>query len=184
MKELLQQAETKMKRSCEALKNNLGKLRTGRAHPGLLDHIMVNCYGSDMPLPQVASVSASDARTLTVTPWDKNMLASVEKAIRTSDLGLNPNNSGTTIRVPLPPLTEERRRELVKVVKQEGESSKVAIRNIRRETNDEFKKLLKDKLISEDEEKRAQDSIQKLTDKYIAEVEQTLAQKEKEMMEI
>lgn len=178
------QLENRMKKCIESLKTELAKLRTGRAHPGLLDHIMVSSYGSDMPLNQVASVSVSDARTLTVTPWDKGMLANIEKAIRISDLGLNPASAGNAIRVPLPPLTEERRREMVKLVKQEGENAKVAVRNIRRDGNDELKKKLKDKEISEDEERRSQEQIQKLTDKFIAEVDSLLSQKEKELMEI
>lgn len=184
MNAILQNAENRMKKCLESLKNDLSKLRTGRAHAGLLDHIMVPSYGSDMPLNQVASVSVSDARTLIVTPWDKNMIAPIEKAIRVSDLGLNPASSGMTVRVPLPPLNEERRRELVKLVKQEGENAKVAVRNIRRDANDEFKKQLKDKAISEDEERRAQDQVQKLTDRFIADIDQTLSAKEKELLEV
>lgn len=177
-------AEARMKKSVEAAAHELGKLRTGRAHTSLLDHIKVSYYGSDMPINQVATISVSDARTLTVTPWEKNMVQAVEKAILTSDLGLNPATSGTVIRVPLPPLTEERRRDLIKVMKAEGESARVAIRNIRRDANNDLKELLKEKEITEDEDRRAQEDIQKLTDRYIAEVDKLLAAKEKDLMEI
>lgn len=184
MNSILREAEDRMKKCVASLKTELSKLRTGRAHAGLLDHIEVECYGSAMPLSQVASVSVADARMLLVTPWDKQMVPSIEKAIRISDLGLNPATSGTAIRVPLPALTEERRRDLVKLVKQEGEGAKVAIRNIRRDANDEFKKLVKEKSMSEDEERRGQDAVQKLTDKYVQEIESTLNLKEKELMEV
>jgi ribosome recycling factor len=173
-----------MAKSVESLKQELVKLRTGRAHTSLLDHITVNYYGSEVPVNQVASVTVGDARTLVVTPWEKNMVATVEKAILTSELGLNPATSGTVIRIPLPPLTEERRRDMVKVVRQEGEGARVAIRNIRRDANADFKQLLKEKEITEDEERRAQEAIQKLTDKYIQEVDKVLETKETELMEI
>jgi ribosome recycling factor len=177
-------AMDRMGKSVEALKQELSKVRTGRAHPSLLDHVTVSYYGSDVPLKQVANVSVEDNRTLMVTPWEKKMVQAVEKAIMTSDLGLNPATAGMVIRVPLPALTEERRRELVKVVRGEAEHAKVAIRNVRRDANADFKSLLKDKDISEDEERRAQDDIQKLTDKYVADVDGVLAVKEQELMEV
>jgi ribosome recycling factor len=182
--ELKSTAEKKMKKSVEALNNDLGKIRTGRAHTGLLDHIMVDYYGSMVPVNQVANVTLVDARTIGVQPWEKNMVGKVEKAIRDSDLGLNPASVGELIRVPMPMLTEERRRDLIKVVKQEGEAAKVAIRNLRRDANSSMKDALKDKLISEDEDRRGQDEIQKLTDKYIAEVDALLVQKEQDMMQV
>jgi len=178
------QADSRMHKSISALKEALTKIRTGRAHTSLLDHIMVPYYGSDVPLTQAANVVVADARTLTITPLEKTMVAVVEKAILTSDLGLNPTTVGAVIRINLPPLTEERRRELIKVVRGEVEGARVAIRNIRRDANNDFKKLVKDKTISEDEERRAQDEIQKLTDKCIGEVEKILEAKETELMEI
>lgn len=177
-------AEQKMQRALEVLKSDLGKVRTGRAHAGLLDHVMVEYYGSMVPIGQVGSVGLADARTLTVQVWEKPMLAKIEKAIRESDLGLNPSNSGDMIRVPMPALTEERRRDLIKVVKTEGENAKVSVRNVRRDANDQLKKLLKEKEISEDDERRAQDEIQKLTDKYVAEVDKALQVKEADLMAI
>ena len=177
-------AEARMKKSIEALRHELSKLRTGRAHPSLLDHITVEYYGSEVPLSQVANISSEDARTLTVTPWEKPMVQKVEKAIITSDLGLNPATSGSVIRVPLPALTEERRRDMGKLVRQEGEHAKVAIRNIRRDANGDFKSLLKEKEISEDEARKAEEDIQKLTDTYVAEVDTLLEAKEKDLMEI
>jgi ribosome recycling factor len=174
----------RMAKSIEALRHELTKLRTGRAHPSLLDHVMVAYYGNEVPLNQVANVTISDPRMLAVTPWEKQMVPVIEKAIRASDLGLNPSVSGVVIRVPLPPLTEERRRELVKVVRHEGEAAKVAVRNIRRDANHELKSLLKEHEISEDAEHRAQDEIQKLTDKNIAEIDKTLAEKETDLMEV
>lgn len=177
-------AEQRMHKSIEALKNDLTKIRTGRAHPSLLDQVTVDYYGSEVPLNQVANVSTEDARTLKVVAWEKPMMAKIEKAILTSNLGLNPANDGNSIRVPLPALTEERRRDLVKVVKGEAEGARVAIRNIRRDANSELKVLLKDKSISEDEERRASDEIQKLTDGCIKEVEVVLEKKEKELMEV
>ncbi|HEY1058672.1 MAG TPA: ribosome recycling factor [Limnobacter sp.] len=176
--------EEKMKRSIESLKTDLQKVRTGRAHTGILDHIQVDYYGQPVPISQVANLQLADARTITVQPWEKNMIAAVEKAIRESDLGLNPAAMGETIRVPMPALTEERRRELTKFIKGEGEQTKVAIRNLRRDANEAFKKLVKDKEISEDDERRAQDDIQKLTDKAVAEVEQILQTKEAEIMTV
>ncbi|HEY0722114.1 MAG TPA: ribosome recycling factor [Gammaproteobacteria bacterium] len=177
-------AEARMKKSIEALKSELSKLRTGRAHPSLMEHITVDYYGSPVPLSQVAQVAVEDARTLTVTPWDRTMVQPIEKAIMTSDLGLNPATSGTVIRVPMPALTEQRRKEMIKVVHKEGEATKVAVRNIRRDSNGELKNLLKAKSISEDEERGAEDTIQKLTDKYIAEIDKVVEAKEKDMMEI
>jgi len=177
-------AEQKMARSIETLKTDLAKVRTGRAHTGLLDHIHVDYYGTSMPLNQVANVTLADPRTLGVTPWEKKMIPVVEKAIRDSELGLNPATSGDMIRVPMPPLTEERRKELIKVVHKEAEAAKVAVRNVRRDANDHLKKLLKDKQCSEDEERRAHDDLQKLTDRFVADVDRLLAQKESDLMAI
>ncbi len=177
-------AEEHMKKSIESLKAEFIKIRTGRAHTSLLDHIQVDYYGSHVPINQAASVTVIDNRTLGVTPFEKALLSTIEKAIRDSDLGLNPTNVGTLLRVPLPPLTEDRRRELVKVVKHESETARVAIRNIRRKANGDLKDLLKDKDISEDEERRAQENVQKLTDKYIAQIEKALEDKEAELMEV
>ena len=177
-------AATRMGKSVEALGHELAKVRTGRAHPSLLDHIRVSYYGSDVPISQVANINVEDARTLTVTPWEKNMVSPVEKAIMTSDLGLNPMTAGTVIRVPMPPLTEERRRDLIKVVRHEAEGAKVAIRNIRRDANHNLKDLVKEKMISEDDERRGQEIIQKLTDQHIKEVDEALEVKEKELLEI
>ena len=177
-------AEQKMARSIETLKADLAKVRTGRAHTGLLDHIHVDYYGSSMPLSQVANVTLADPRTIGVQPWEKKMIPVVEKAIRDSDLGLNPATSGDLIRVPMPPLTEERRKELTKVVKGEGEDAKVAVRNLRRDANEQAKKLLKDKAITEDEDRRSQDDVQKLTDKTITEIDKLVAAKEAEIMAV
>lgn len=177
-------ADSKMQKSLEAFKNNLGKVRTGRAHTGILDQVTVDYYGAATSISQVANVTLVDARTLGVQPWEKNMAAKIEKAIRDSDLGLNPVSSGELIRVPMPALTEERRRDLTKVVKGEAEDARVAVRNVRRDANNDLKALLKDKSISEDEERRAQDEIQKLTDKFIAEIDKAFADKEKELMAI
>jgi ribosome recycling factor len=173
-----------MGKTIENLKLNLSKVRTGRAHTGLMDHIQVDYYGNPSPLNQVANITLIDSRTIGVQPWEKKMVAVVEKAIRESDLGLNPATSGDLIRVPMPALTEERRRELTKVIKHEGEETKIAVRNIRRDANEALKKLVKEKLISEDEERRAQDDTQKLTDKYISEIDKLLAQKESEIMTV
>jgi ribosome recycling factor len=177
-------ADQKMHRSVEALKTDLAKVRTGRAHTGLLDHIHVDYYGTSMPLSQVANVTLADPRTIGVQPWEKKMIAVVEKAIRDSDLGLNPATSGDMIRVPMPPLTEERRKELIKVVHKEAEAAKIAVRNVRRDANEQLKKLAKDKACSEDDERRAHDDLQKLTDRTIAEIDQLLAAKEADLMAI
>lgn len=179
-----QATEQKMLRSVEALKTSLAKLRTGRAHAGILDHVTVDYYGSHVPINQVANVTLVDARTIGVSVWEKKMAGAVEKAIREADLGLNPASMGELIRVPMPPLSEERRRELVKVVKHEGEQARVAVRNLRRDANNESRDLLKAKEISEDEDRRLQDDIQKLTDKVIAEIDKLLATKEQEVMTV
>jgi ribosome recycling factor len=177
-------AEQKMHKSLEALKTDLGKVRTGRAHTGILDHITIDYYGTQMPLNQVANLTLIDARTIGISPWEKKMGAVIEKSIRDSDLGLNPSAQGDLIRVPMPALTEERRRELIKVVKGEGENAKVAVRNLRRDANHHLKDLLKQKAVSEDDERRAQDEIQKLTDKFIAEIDKLLAAKEADLMAV
>jgi ribosome recycling factor len=177
-------AEQRMLKCIETLKNDLGKVRTGRAHTGILDHVKVDYYGTMTALPQVANVSLVDARTIGVQPWEKKMLAAVEKAIRDSGLGLNPAPVGDMIRVPMPQLTEERRRDLVKVVKGEAETARVAIRGVRRDANTQLKDLLKDKKVTEDDERRAQDDVQKLTDKFVAEVDKLLATKETELMAV
>jgi ribosome recycling factor len=175
-------ADQKMHKSIEALKTDLSKIRTGRAHTGILDHVMVDYYGTPTPIPQVANVTLLDSRTIGVTPWEKKMSGAIEKAIRDANLGLNPASQGDLVRVPMPPLTEERRRELIKVVKHEGENAKVAIRNLRRDAIHALKELLKEKKISEDDERRAQEDIQKLTDKCIAEVDKTVVAKEADVM--
>ena len=175
-------ADLKMHASLEALKGSLGKVRTGRANPALLDTVHVDYYGAMLPLSQVANLSLLDARTIGVAPWEKGMGAKIEKAIRESDLGLNPASQGDLIRVPIPAMNEERRKELTKVVKGEGEQSKIAVRNLRRDANEQLKKLVKDKLASEDDDRRAQDEVQKLTDKMIAEVDKIVAAKEQELM--
>ena len=176
--------DTKMEQSIAALKNNLAKVRTGRANPALLDTIHVDYYGSQVPLSQVANVSLLDARTISVQPWEKNMSAKIEKAIRESDLGLNPASLGDLIRVPMPPMSEERRKEMTKLARNEGESAKIAIRNLRRDANEAVKKLVKDKLASEDEQKRSETEIQKLTDRHIAEIDALVAAKEQEIMAV
>ena len=177
-------AQQKMDKSVEALRHDLAKIRTGRAHTGLLDHIQVDYYGSMVPLSQVANVGLGDARTITVQPWEKKMVPVVEKAIRESDLGLNPATVGDLIRVPMPALTEERRKELTKVVRHEGENAKVAVRNLRRDANTHLKELLKKKLASEDDERRAQDEIQKLTDRHIADIDKLIGEKEREILTV
>ena len=182
--EVKKSAETRMNKSIETLKNNLSKIRTGRATAALLAHVQVDDYGSMVPVSQVAAVNVIDARTLSVQPWEKQMAAPLEKAIRESDLGLNPVALGELLRVPMPALTEERRRDLSKVVKNEGEDAKIAIRNLRRDANDTFKKLVKDKEISEDDERRAQDDIQKMTDKFVSEIDTLVSQKEAEIMKV
>jgi ribosome recycling factor len=176
--------EQKMKKTLETLKSDLGKVRTGRAHAGILDHVTVDYYGTATPIPQVANVTLIDARTIGVNPWDKKMSGAIEKAIRDSDLGLNPATMGETVRVPMPALTEERRKELIKVVRHEGENARVAIRNVRRDANNHLKDLLKQKKVAEDEERRAQDDVQKLTDRHIAEIDKLLQQKEADLMAI
>ena len=184
IQDIKKNAEQKMQQSIEAFKNSLTKVRTGRANPGLLDTVQVEYYGSMLPISQVANVSLLDARTISVSPWEKGMGAKIEKAIRDSDLGLNPSSQGDLIRVPMPPMTEERRKELVKVVKGEGEHAKIAIRNLRRDANEGVKKLVKDKLASEDDERRATDDIQKFTDRFIAEVDKLVAGKEQDIMAV
>lgn len=177
-------ADQKMQKSIETLKANLAKVRTGRAHPGILDHIMVDYYGTPTQLTQVANVTLVDARTIGVQPWEKKMVAVIEKAIRESDLGFNPSTQGDLIRVPTPPLTEERRKEIVKMVKGEAEDAKIAVRNIRRDANEALKKLVKDKTCSEDDERRTQDEVQKLTDKFVIEIDKLISDKEKEIMTV
>ena len=177
-------ARSRMTKSLEALRHELAKIRTGRAHPSLLEHVHVDYYGSEVPIGQAASVTVEDARTLSVTPWDKNMVALIEKAILKSDLGLNPATAGQVIRIPLPPLTEERRRDLGRIVHQEGENAKIAIRNIRRDANHHIKELLKDKEISEDEERKAEHDIQSVTDVAVKKVDEIVAEKEQELLEI
>ena len=177
-------AEAKMAKSLEALKGELQKIRTGRAHPGILDQVHVEYYGSMVPISQVANVSLLDARTISVQPWEKGMGPKIEKAIRESDLGLNPSSQGDLLRVPMPALTEERRRELTKVARHEGEEAKIAVRNLRRDANEHLKKLLKDKLATEDEERRAQDDVQKLTDRTVAEIDKLVHSKEAEIMAV
>lgn len=182
--DLKRNTESKMKKSLEALKNDLGKVRTGRAHTGLLDHVMVDYYGTQTALSGVANVSLIDARTIGITPWEKKMVGAIEKAIRESDLGLNPAAMGDTVRVPMPALTEERRRELVKVVRGESENARVAVRNLRRDANHALKEALKKKEISEDDERRAQDDVQKLTDRHVAEIDKMLQHKEAELLAV
>ena len=177
-------AEEKMKKTLETLKNDLGKVRTGRAHTGLLDHVLVDYYGTPTPVNGVANVTLLDARTIAVTPWEKKMVSAVDKAIRESDLGLNPATVGDTVRVPMPALTEERRKELIKVVHREGENARVAVRNIRRDANNHLKDLLKQKKVAEDEERRAQDEVQKLTDRHVAEVDKAVAAKEADLIAV
>lgn len=184
LEQIRKDADHRMVKAIETLKNDLGKLRTGRAHAGILEGIRVDYYGNKSPLNQVANIGVADARTLTVTPWDKGQAQAIEKAIRESDLGLNPMSSGGVIRVPLPSLTEERRKELGKHVRAEGENAKVAIRNIRRDANQHIKDLLKKKLITEDDDKRSEGDVQKATDKYITEIDKLVAAKEKDIMQI
>ncbi len=177
-------AVARMSKCVAAFRNELKRLRTGRAHPSLLEHIKVDYYGSEVPLQQVANLAAEDARTLTVTPWEKSMVQVIEKAIMKSDLGLMPNTAGSVIRVPMPPLTEERRRDLTKVVRHEAENARVAVRNVRRDVMNELKEMLKEKMISQDDDRRAHDEVQKLTDKHVAEIDHILAEKEKELMQV
>ncbi len=180
----MKDAATRMTKSVAALQSELTKIRTGRAHTSLLDHITVEYYGSEVPLNQAANVGIEDSRTLTVTPWEKDMVPVIEKAIMGSDLGLNPSSAGTVIRVPLPPLTEERRKDMIRVVRNEAEGGRIAVRNIRRDAMHDVKELLKEKMIGEDEERRAESEIQTITDKYVAEIDELLAVKEAELMEI
>jgi len=182
--EIKKGAEQKMARTIEALKVDLGKVRTGRAHAGLLDHVMVDYYGTMTAIPKVANVQLADARTITVQPWEKKLVPAIEKAIRDSDLGLNPASSGDLIRVPMPALTEERRKDLIKVVRHEAENARVAVRNVRREANEQLKKLLKDHKVAEDDERHAQADVQKLTDKFVAEIDKVLHQKEADLMAV
>ena len=184
IEDIKKDASTRMGKSIEALKNEFSKIRTGRAHVSLLDHVKVDYYGNEVPINQAATVSVSDARTLAVQPWEKEMVPVIEKAIMNSDLGLNPSTSGNIIRVPLPMLTEERRKEMIRVVRHEAEGGRVAVRNIRRDANNDIKELLKEKEITEDDARRGEDDIQKITDKYVAEIEQLLEVKEKDLMEI
>jgi ribosome recycling factor len=184
IEDIKKDANERMQKCVLALRNELKKLRTGRAHPSLVDHLKVDYYGSNTPLSQVARINVEDARTLVVTPFDKGMVQVIEKAIMKSDLGLMPNTAGTVIRIPMPPLTEERRRDMTKVVRNEAEGARVAVRNVRRDVLNDVKELLKEKLVTQDEDHRAQDEIQKLTDKYIAEIEQVLVEKEKEVMQV
>ena len=182
--ELKKSTEQKMQKSLDALRNDLGKVRTGRAHAGILDHIQVDYYGSMMPLNQVANINLIDARTIGVTPWEKKLASAIEKAIRDSDLGLNPSSVGDTVRVPMPALTEERRKDLIKVVRGEAENARVAVRNLRRDANHALKEAMKAKTISEDDERRTEDDVQKLTDRPIAEIDKALAQKESDLMAV
>lgn len=182
--EIKQTAEQKMQQSLESFKSSLTKIRTGRANPGLLDTVQVDYYGSMVPISQVANVALLDARTISVSPWEKGMGAKIEKAIRDSDLGLNPASQGDLIRVPMPAMTEERRKELTKIVRSEGEHAKVSIRNLRRDANDNVKKLVKDKLASEDDERRSQDDVQKFTDRYIVDVDKLVSGKEADIMAV
>ncbi|MBT8041411.1 MAG: ribosome recycling factor [Xanthomonadales bacterium] len=182
--EIQKDARSRMTKSLDALRHELAKIRTGRAHPSLLEHVLVDYYGSEVPIGQAASVAVEDARTLSVTPWDKNMVKLIEKAILTSDLGLNPSTAGQVIRIPLPPLTEERRIDLGRIVHQEGENAKIAIRNIRRDANHHIKELLKEKDISEDDERRAENDIQSVTDVAVKKVDEIVAEKEQELLEI
>lgn len=182
--DIKQDASMRMAKSVESLADNLAKVRTGRAHPSLLDHLMVNYYGSEVPLRQVANVGVEDSRTLTVQPWEQGMVKAIEKAIMESDLGLNPNSAGVVIRVPLPALTEERRRDMTKIVRHEAEQGRVAVRNVRRDANNDLKSLVKEKLISEDDERRGQEIIQKLTDQHVKAIDELLEKKEVDLMSI
>jgi ribosome recycling factor len=184
LNEIKKDTASRMAKSVEALRHELTKLRTGRAHTSLLDHITVEYYGSEVPLNQVSNVNVEDSRTLTITPWEKSMVQPIERAIMNSDLGLNPASAGTVIRVPLPPLTEERRKDMIRIVRQEAEGGRVAIRNVRRDALSDIKELQKEKMIGEDDERRANDEIQAITDKYVAEIDRVLAEKESDLMEV
>jgi ribosome recycling factor len=178
------EATTKMQKCVQVFMADLKKLRTGRAHPSLIEHLKVDYYGSDVPLQQVSNISVEDARTLVVSPWEKSMVGPIEKAIHKSELGLTPNTAGTVIRIPLPPLTEERRRDITKVVRQDAESARVSVRNVRREALADLKEMLKEKLLSQDDERKGQEEIQKLTDRFVGEIDQQLAAKEKEILQV
>lgn len=182
--EIKKEAEERMKKSIEALAHALNRIRTGRAHPSILEGIVVNYYGADTPLQQLANINVEDSRTLSITPWEKSVVPAIEKAIMTSDLGLNPNTAGTVIRIPMPALTEETRKNFIKHAKAEAETARVSVRNIRRDANAQLKDLLKEKTISEDDDRRAQDEVQKITDKYVAEIDKAFSVKEKDLMEI
>lgn len=184
IEDIKKDAKVRMQKSVEALVHELAKIRTGRAHPSLLDHVLVPYYGNEVPVNQAASVSVEDARTLVVVPWEKSLVAPVDKAIRSSDLGLNPSVAGNVIRVPLPPLTEERRRDMIRIVRQEAENARVAVRNVRRDAIQDLKALVKEKMVSEDEERRAEDAVQKLTDEHVGKVDQLLEEKEQELLAI
>jgi ribosome recycling factor len=184
LEDIKKDAAERMQKCVLALRNDLKKMRTGRAHTSLVEHLKVDYYGNDTPLSQVARISVEDARTLVVTPFDKGMVQAIEKAIMKSDLGMMPNTAGTIIRIPMPQMTEERRREMTKVVRHEAEGGRVAVRNVRRDVMNDLKDLLKEKLVSQDDDRRAQDEVQKLTDKYVAEIDQVLAEKEKELMQV
>jgi|SRR5665213_506356 len=184
LEDLKKDATTRMQKCIVAFQGDLKKLRTGRAHPSLIEHLKVDYYGTDVPLQQVASISIEDARTLVVSPWEKAMVAAIERAVHKSDLGLTPNTAGTVIRIPLPPLTEERRRDITKVVRQDAESARVSLRNVRRDALSELKEMLKEKLVTQDDERRGQDEIQKLTDRFVGEIDQLLAAKEKEILQV
>jgi len=184
IEDIKKDAKVRMQKSVEALIHELAKIRTGRAHPSLLDHVLVPYYGNEVPVNQAASVSVEDARTLVVVPWEKGMVAPVDKAIRSSDLGLNPSVAGNVIRVPLPPLTEERRRDMIRIVRQEAENARVAVRNVRRDAIQDLKALVKEKMVSEDEERRAEEAVQKLTDEHVGKVDQLLEEKEQELLAI
>lgn len=184
IKEIIEDAKSRMEKSVESLRSQMSKVRTGRAHPSILDGVMVNYYGTDTPLKQLANITTEDSRTLALTVFDKSSSQAVEKAIMDSDLGLNPASAGAVIRIPLPPLTEERRKDLVKIVRAEAEQGRVAVRNIRRDANGDIKDLLKEKEITEDEERQAEDEIQKLTDKYVKQIDKALKAKEEDLMEI
>lgn len=182
--DLKKDASARMQKCVQSFQGELKKLRTGRAHPSLIEHLKVDYYGSEVPLQQVANISIEDARTLVVSPWEKNMVAAIERAIHKSDLGLTPNTAGTVIRIPLPPLTEERRRDITKVVRQDAENARVSVRSVRRDSIADMKEMLKEKMISQDDERRGQEEVQKLTDRFIAEIDQLLAAKEKEILQV
>ena len=184
LQDIRKDAESRMQKSIDSLRNELSKIRAGRAHPSLLEHVRVDYYGTETPLTQVANVTVQDARTLAVSPWEKDMVGKIERAILESDLGLNPATNGTLIRVPLPPLTEERRRELGKVVRNEGENAKVAVRNVRRDANNDVKELLKEKEVSEDDARRTEDDVQKITDRFVKEIDEIVKDKEADLLEV